>query len=99
MTDLSFDELPADVLAFRPNCPGCTPQKVVGDETRPCSSYDCPGLPAGLKVTCDVCMYDFAARDGQIKCDHATCETAARLRTNVETYEAWVRLIAQEMQH
>ncbi len=41
-------------------------------------------------------MYDFNAADGQIRCDHATCETALRLQQNVGTYRTWVRLIAAE---
>jgi hypothetical protein len=93
MAEQPSSDLPTAVREFRPQCPGCTPAKVTEDDSRPCSSYDCPGLPEGLKVTCDECMYDFAAGDGQMKCDHATCETAARLKANVETYRAWVDLI------
>ena len=34
-------------------------------------------------------MFDFAAEDGQVKCDHDTCDTALRLQANVATYETW----------
>jgi len=88
--------LPADVSEFRPNCPGCTPERLTGPGATPCSFYDCPGLPKNLEVTCDMCMYDFAADDGQIRCDHDSCETARRLKANVETYRAWVALIEAE---
>jgi len=44
-------------------------------------------------------MYDFAAEDGQVKCDHATCETAARLKGNVETYRTWLHLMEDESRH
>ena len=97
MSDIDFGQLPESVRDYRPQCPGCTPQKAIAPDGKSCSFYDCPGLPAGLKVTCDMCMFDFAKEDGQIKCDHSTCETAARLRANVGTYRAWVRLIAAEM--
>jgi len=63
---------------------------------RPCSFYDCPGLPEELEVTCNICMFDFAAGDGQPRCDHATCETALRLTKNVPTYRAWVELMRAE---
>jgi hypothetical protein len=97
MPELDFTTLPEAVRLFRPNCPGCTPATVTGPNARPCSFYDCAGLPTELEVTCNLCMYDFAADDGQVKCDHATCETARRLKRNVTTYRAWVRLIQQEM--
>jgi hypothetical protein len=41
-------------------------------------------------------MYDFAAQDGQPSCDHNTCETALRLRGNVETYRKWIQLMKDE---
>lgn len=41
-------------------------------------------------------MYDFVNNTGQVKCDHLTCETALRLKGNVDTYRAWVELISQE---
>lgn len=85
-----FTALPESVKAFRPNCPGCTPQAITAEGARPCSTYDCPGMPPELKVTCDTCMYDFAHDEGQIKCDHATCETARRLKGNVATYQTWL---------
>lgn len=96
MLQMEFDALPATVRAFRPRCPGCTPATITEPGARPCSSYDCSGLPAELEVTCDMCMYDFAADDGQVRCDHATCETALRLKNNVATYRLWVQLIEQE---
>ncbi len=89
-------ELPPDVRAFRPRCPGCTPKVVTAPGARPCSFYDCPGLPGQLRVSCDLCMFDFLAEDGQVKCDHSTCPTAARLRGNVETYRAWLQLLEAE---
>lgn len=88
--------LPQAVREFRPGCPGCTPVATTADGARPCSFYDCPGLPAELRVTCDLCMYDFAAQDGQPSCDHNTCETALRLRGNVETYRQWIQLMKDE---
>ena len=94
MSDTEFATLPEVVREFRPNCPGCTPAKVAEPGARPCSFYDCPGLPKELEVTCDTCIYDFAADEGQVKCDHDTCETAIRLRNNVETYKTWVRLVS-----
>ncbi len=94
MTDL--ETLPEIVHRFRPNCPGCTPEKATAPGAKPCSFYDWPGLPRELEVTCDTCMYDFAAQDGQVKCDHGTCDTALRLEANVETYRAWIRLIRAE---
>ncbi len=92
--DTDYATLPSEVLAHRPRCPGCTPETALAEGARPCSFYDCPGLPEALQVTCDTCMYDFHADDGQVKCDHATCETAARLRANVAVYETWRRYIA-----
>jgi len=83
----TFDQLPLAVRSFRPKCPGCNPNAA---GARPCSFYDCPGLPTELRVTCDLCMYDFVADSGQVKCDHTTCETALRLKANVSTYEAWL---------
>jgi hypothetical protein len=88
--------LPPTVRDFRPQCPGCTPTAVTAVGAQPCSFYDCPGLPAELQVTCNTCMYDFAAEDGQPTCDHSTCETALRLQGNVETYRTWVRLLETE---
>ena len=90
---MDFTELPPDVRTFRPRCPGCTPATVTGADARPCSFYDCPGLPEGLKVTCDTCMYDFVAGDGQIKCDHTECETALALAANADVYRTWLRMI------
>ncbi|MEX1207659.1 MAG: hypothetical protein WEE36_03500 [Acidimicrobiia bacterium] len=84
------------VRAFRPRCPGCEPAEMGAAGVRPCSYYDCPGLPAELKVTCEKCMYDFATDDGQVKCDHTTCETALRLKANVPIYEAWVEMVQRE---
>lgn len=96
MADPDFSMLPAVVSEFRPNCPGCTPAKATDEDTQPCSFYDCPGLPEQLRVTCNTCMYDFAAASGQLKCDHATCETALRLKGNVGTYRAWIDLLRSE---
>ncbi len=93
---LVISALPSRVLNFRPKCPGCTPENLADPESRPCSFYDCPGLPPELHVTCDLCMYDFAAGSGLVKCDHRTCETAQRLRQNVATYRDWLQLIAAE---
>jgi hypothetical protein len=84
------------VRDYRPRCPGCTPAKATADGARPCSFYDCPGLPAELHVTCDLCMYDFSAHDGQPTCDHSTCDTARRLQGNVETYRKWLQLLKDE---
>jgi nitrite reductase/ring-hydroxylating ferredoxin subunit len=89
-------ELPDAVRAYRPRCPGCSPQKATAEGARPCSYYDCPGLPPELQVTCNLCMYDFSADDGQPTCDHSTCETARRLKGNVPTYRAWLQLLRQE---
>jgi hypothetical protein len=96
--DIDLDLLPPAVRAYRPRCPGCDPTTVTSGSTRPCSYYDCPGLPDELRVTCDTCMYDFAAEDGQVKCDHATCETARRLASNVPVYRAWVALVRSEIE-
>lgn len=96
MITTDYNLLPPAVRGFRPRCPGCTPDTVTVEGARPCSFYDCPGLPAELQVTCNTCMYDFAAQDGQVKCDHATCDAALRLKSNVETYRTWVRMMAEE---
>ena len=96
MATTDYSSLPGAIRDFRPLCPGCTPDNVTAEGARPCSSYDCPGLPKDLEVTCDKCMYDFAAHDGQPSCDHSTCETALRLEKNVETYRTWIRLLAEE---
>lgn len=96
MATSALSDLPATVRNFRPRCPGCTPATVTRPGSRPCSFYDCPGLPAELRVVCDICVYDFAAGDGQVKCDHRTCETAIRLRGNVVTYRRWLRLLESE---
>ncbi len=96
MPKTDFDGLPDVVRTFRPRCPGCTPAKVIEPGARPCSFYECSGLPKGLEVTCDLCMYDFVAEDGQVKCDQTTCETALRLKGNVENYRTWLRLIEAE---
>ncbi len=97
MADIDYAPLPRSARDFRPRCPGCTPDALSAEGTRPCSFYDCPGLPAELRVTCDTCMYDFAAQDGQPKCDHRTCEFALRLQSNVDTYRAWVEMITVEL--
>ena len=96
--DVDLEKLPQSVLQFRPRCPGCTPEKLREPGARPCSFYDCPGLPEELEVVCKICVYDFAADEGQIKCDHNTCETALRLKKNVPTYKAWLRLLEAETQ-
>ena len=70
LSDTEIDSLPKNVRDFRPNCPGCTPAKLAEPSARPCSFYDCSGLPPELEVTCDTCIYDFVADDGQVKCDH-----------------------------
>ncbi len=93
---IDLASLPEVVQSFRPRCPGCTVSSLTAPGARPCSHYDCPGLPSELQVTCNTCMYDFAADDGQMKCDHATCETAHRLKGNVETYRAWIDIVRQE---
>ncbi len=97
MATTAFAGLPPAVRDYRPQCPGCTPAKATDPEGRPCSFYDCPGLPEELEVTCDLCMYDFAADDGQIKCDHATCPAAIRLRRNVPFYRLWVEMLREEL--
>ena len=94
--DIADTTLPKAVREYRPRCPGCTPAKATAEGARPCSFYDCPGLPAELQVTCNLCMYDFSVHDGQPTCDHDTCETARRLQANVETYRAWVQLLKDE---
>jgi len=88
--------LPEEVRSFRPQCPNCSPEVVLESGSRPCSFYDCPGLPAQLEVTCPTCVYDFYADEGTVKCDHDTCEMALRLRANVPTYRAWLKLLADE---
>lgn len=98
MTDNAYATLPPAVKDFRPRCPGCSPTKVTAAEARPCSFYACPGLPDELRVTCDLCMYDFAARDGQMKCDHSTCEKALWLESHVLTYELWLDMLRSEME-
>ena len=99
MARVDFADLPPAVRAFRPQCPGCTVHLAAFDDAKPCSFYDCPGLPDELRVTCDLCVYDFAAGDGQVKCDHATCETARRLRANVKNYRAWLDHLKAEAAH
>ena len=96
MIDRELGSLPEVVLNYRPRCPGCTPLRVIAPGARPCSYYDCPGLPKELQVTCNTCMFDFAAEDGQPKCDHRVCDTALRLKRNVPTYRRWVALITAE---
>lgn len=93
MDESDRSNLPPHVREYRPKCPGCTPDAITEEGARPCSFYDCSGLPNELKVTCDLCMFDFAAQDGQVKCDHETCEDALRLKGNVETYRTWLSLI------
>ncbi len=92
-----FEALSDTVRGFRPRCAGCSPESVIAAEAHPCSFYDCPGLPKELEVTCNTCMFDFAAQDGQPSCDHRTCDTALRLQGNVETYRMWVQLLAEEV--
>ncbi len=96
MPDSDHADLPATVRVFRPKCPGCTPLKVTQPGARPCSFYNCPGLPDELRVVCDICVYDFATEDGQVRCDHSTCEMALRLQSNVTTYRKWLRLLESE---
>lgn len=96
MSARSDATLPEAVRRFRPTCPGCTPATVRLPDARPCSFYECSGLPAQLEVTCDLCMYDFASGEGAVKCDHDTCPAARRLKGNVPIYEAWLKLIAEE---
>jgi hypothetical protein len=88
--------LPRTVREFRPLCPGCTLGRAASIEAKPCSFYDCPGLPAELEVTCDKCMFDFVANDGQPSCDHNECETALRLKSNVPNYLAWIEILKAE---
>jgi hypothetical protein len=38
-------------------------------------------------------MYDFVAGDGQVKCDHAECETALALAANADVYRTWQKMI------
>ena len=94
MSTADFTGLPESVREFQPGCPGCSPGTVSAEGARPCSHYDCPGLPVELQVTCNKCMYDFAASDGQPMCDHTTCEDAIRLTGTVETYRQWVARLA-----
>jgi hypothetical protein len=96
MADFEYSALPRSVQEFRPRCPGCSPDKVTAEGGTPCSFYDCPGIPSELQVTCEMCLYDFAAIEGQVKCDHRSCETAKRLQKNVPTYRAWVAMIRAE---
>jgi len=96
MSTSSGATLPEEVRCFRPTCPGCTPATVRMPGARPCSFYECSGLPALLEVTCELCMYDFAAGEGAVKCDHDTCPAARRLGGNVPIYEAWLRLLEEE---
>lgn len=88
--------LPEEVRRFRPRCPNCSPDVVLEPSSRPCSFYDCPGLPTRLKVTCDICMFDFSIGEGTVKCDHATCPTAQTLKANVPVYRGWLRLLVDE---
>ena len=88
--------LPEEVRNFRPRCPNCSSPVVLDLRSRPCSFYNCPGLPVRLQVTCDICVYDFFGDAGTIKCDHDTCETARRLKANVPIYRAWLRLLDEE---
>ena len=96
MAEVDFALLSSAVRAFRPRCPGCSVQRATSEGAKPCSFYDCPGLPDELQVTCDTCMFDFAENDGQLKCDHDTCETARRLKANVKNYRAWIELLRAE---
>ena len=96
MAEVDILVLPQSVRAFRPQCPGCAVQRAISEDAKPCSFYDCPGLPDELKVTCELCMFDFVANDGQVKCDHDTCETASRLKGNVKYYRAWIELLKAE---
>lgn len=93
---INATKLPRNVRDYRPRCPGCSPAVLTDMNVRPCSFYDCPGLPEELEVTCDMCMYDFAAQDGQPTCDHSTCATALRLQEHVPIYRAWLELLADE---
>lgn len=97
MIGATTTDLPQAVRAFRPHCPGCSIEVITKPGARPCSTFDCPGLPPELEVTCDLCLYDFFADDGQPRCDHETCETAIRLRANVPIFRQWLRLISSEI--
>ena len=79
MAETGNNTLPSVVREFRPNCPGCTPMTVTDAERRPCSFYDCPGLSEELKVTCDLCMFDFAAGSGQVESDPEPDDARGRL--------------------
>lgn len=92
----TYSSLPEEVRDFRPQCPNCSPERVLQSDSRPCSFYDCPGLPEQLEVTCPICVYDFNADQGTVKCDHNTCETALRLKANVPTYRTWLQLLEEE---
>ncbi len=96
MAEADLVVLPRSVREFRPLCPGCTLHHAISEDAKPCSFYDCPGLPHELEVTCDLCLFDFVADDGQMKCDHLVCETALRLKGNVATYLAWVEILKAE---
>ena len=96
MRDRDTPWLPEEVRNFRPRCPNCSPEVLLASWSRPCSFYDCPGLPSQLQVTCNICVYDFFADDGTVKCDLNTCETARRLKANVPTYRAWLRMLEEE---
>ena len=95
---INATKLARNVRDYRPRCPGCSLAVLTDMNVRPCSFYDCPGLPEELEVTCDMCMYDFAAQDGQPTCDHSTCATALRLQEHVPIYRAWLELLADEAQ-
>lgn len=94
--DVDRAALPEEVRNFRPRCPNCNPEVLLDPLSRPCSFYNCSGLPSQLRVTCDICLYDFFADDGTIKCDHNRCGTARRLKANVPIYRAWLRLLEEE---
>ncbi len=96
-TSVTFDSLPEAVRRWRPIHPGCTPETVTDPGARPCCFFDCPGLPEELQVICsDICLFDFAAEDGQVWCDQEICPEALRLKGNVETYRLWLKLIEAE---
>lgn len=82
-------------LRFR-RCPGCDYDWATGEGKRACSYYDCPYLPAELRVVCDWCGYNFVLGEGQIRCDHVTCERALALKANVPTYEHWQESLEQD---
>lgn len=96
MTDWQLADLPPDVRAHRPRCPGCTPETLADETARPCSFYSCPGLPESLRVTCELCMFDFSTNEGQVKCDHDACERAHELKANVPVYEAWRAMVTAQ---